>query len=101
MIEQNKRFYEILLKQFYAMPGVVLIHGDAGNVYGFLREQGFQHADYIIFRLPFTSLPQQISHKILSQTQKTIGIESVFTTFQYTLLRHSLYEYKILWSQRV
>lgn len=101
VIEQNKRFYEILLKQFYAMPGVVLIHGDAGNVYGFLREQGFQHADYIISGLPFTSLPQQISHKILSQTQKAIRIEGVFTTFQYTLLRHSLYEYKILWSQRV
>ncbi len=92
VIEQNERFYEILRKQFYAMPGVVLIHGDAENVCGFLREQGFQHADYIISGLPFTSLPQQISHKILSQTQKAIGIEGVFTTFQYTLLRKDFLE---------
>lgn len=32
VIEQNDRFYEILRKQFHGMPGVALIHGDAGNV---------------------------------------------------------------------
>ena len=48
VIEQNDRFYEILRKQFHGMTGVVLIHGDAKNVCGFLREQGFRHADYII-----------------------------------------------------
>lgn len=88
VIEQNDRFYEILRKQFHGMPGVVLIHGDAGNVCSYLREQGFRHADYIISGLPFTSLPQQVSHRILTQTQKAIGMEGVFTTFQYTLLRN-------------
>ena len=92
VIEQNDRFYEILQKQFHGMPGVVLIHGDAGNVCGFLKEQGFRHADYIISGLPFTSLPQQVSHRILSQTQKAIGTEGVFTTFQYTLLRKTFLE---------
>ncbi len=90
--EQNDRFYEILRKQFYGMPGVVLIHGDAANVCGFLREQGFRHADYIISGLPFTSLPQQVSRRILSQTQKAIGIEGIFITFQYTLLRKTFLE---------
>ena len=92
VIEQNDRFYEMLKKQFHGMPGVELIHGDARNVCGFLRERGFCHADYIISGLPFTSLPQQISHKILSQTQKAIGMEGVFTTFQYTLLRKTFLE---------
>lgn len=92
VIEQNDRFYEILRRQFYGMPGVVLIHGDAGNVCSFLREQGFGHADYIISGLPFTSLPRQVSRKILSQTQKAIGTEGVFTTFQYTLLRKTFLE---------
>lgn len=92
VIEQNDRFYEILRKQFHGMPGVVLIHGDAGNVCGFLKEQGFRHADYIISGLPFTSLPQQVSHRILSQTPKAIGTEGVFTTFQYTLLRKTFLE---------
>lgn len=92
VIEQNDRFYEILRKQFYGMPGVVLIHGDAANVCGFLREQGFRHADYIISGLPFTSLPQQVSRRILSQTQKAIGIEGIFITFQYTLLRKTFLE---------
>ena len=32
VIEQNDCFYEMLRKQFQGMPGVVLIHGDAGNV---------------------------------------------------------------------
>ncbi len=92
VIEQNERFYEILQKQFHGIPGVALIHGDAGNVCGFLREQGFGHADYIISGLPFTSLPRQVSHRILSQTQKAIGTEGVFTTFQYTLLRKAFLE---------
>ena len=92
VIEQNERFYEILRKQFHGMPGVVLVHGDARNVCGFLREQGFRHADYIISGLPFTSLPQKVSHRILSQTQKAIGTEGVFTTFQYTLLRKTFLE---------
>ena len=87
VIEQNDRFYEMLRKEFQGMPGMVLIHGDAGNVCGFLREQGFQHADYIISGLPFTSLPRQVSHRILTQTQKAVGTEGIFTTFQYTLLR--------------
>ena len=94
VIEQNDRFYEMLRKQFHGMPGVVLIHGDAGNVCGYLREQGFSHADYIISGLPFTSLPRQVSSRILSQTQKAMGTEGVFTTFQYTLLRkHFLEQY--------
>lgn len=92
VIEQNNRFYEMLWEQFHGMPGVVLIHGDAGNVCGFLREQGVRHADYIISGLPFTSLPQQVSHRVLSQTQKAIGMEGVFTTFQYTLLRKAFLE---------
>ena len=93
VIEQNDRFYEILQKQFHGTPGVVLIHGDAGNVCGFLKEQGVRHADYIISGLPFTSLPRQVSHRILSQTQKAIGTEGVFTTFQYTLLRKTFLEH--------
>lgn len=92
VIEQNDRFYEILKKQFHGIPGMVLIHGDAGNVCGFLREQRFQYADYIISGLPFTSLPRQVSHRILAQTQKAIGMEGVFTTFQYTLLRKTFLE---------
>lgn len=92
VIEQNERFYEILQKQFHGIPGVALIHGDAGNVCGFLREQVFRHADYIISGLPFTSLPRQVSHRILSQTQKAVGTEGVFTTFQYTLLRKAFLE---------
>lgn len=92
VIEQNDRFYEMLRKQFHGMPGVVLIHGDAGNVCGFLREQGFLHADYIISGLPFTSLPRQVSRRILTQTQKAMGTQGVFTTFQYTLLRKNFLE---------
>lgn len=87
VIEQNGRFYKMLQKQFQKTAGVVLVHGDAGDVCRFLEEQGFQHADYIISGLPFTSLPEQVSRRILSQTQEAVGAKGVFTTFQYTLLR--------------
>lgn len=92
VIEQNDRFYEMLQKQFQGIAGVVLIHGDAKDVCRFLKEQGFEHADYIISGLPFTSLPEHISRRILSQTQRAVGSEGVFTTFQYTLLRKAFLE---------
>ncbi|HBA51237.1 MAG TPA: SAM-dependent methyltransferase [Lachnospiraceae bacterium] len=92
VIEQNGRFYEMLRKQFQRTPGVVLVHGDASDVCGFLEEQGFRHADYIISGLPFTSLPEQVSRRILSGTRKAVGTEGIFTTFQYTLLRKRFLE---------
>ena len=92
VIEQNDRFYEMLRKQFQGRPGVVLIHGDAANICGYLKEQGFEHADHIVSGLPFTSLPEQVSRRILSQTQEAIGGEGIFTTFQYTLLRKAFLE---------
>lgn len=87
VIEQNDRFYEMLQKQFRGKEGVILIHGDAKDVGTYVKEQGFQYSDYIISGLPFTSLPEQVSRRILSQTQKIMDTDSVFTTFQYTLLR--------------
>ncbi len=92
VIEQNDRFYSMLQKQFHGVPGVVLIHGDAGNVCKFLKKLGFPHADHIISGLPFTSLPEPVSRRILSQTQKAVGAKGVFTTFQYTLLRRQFLE---------
>ena len=92
VIEQNDRFYSMLQKQFHEVPGVVLIHGDAGNVCRFLKKQGFSHADHIISGLPFTSLPEPVSSRILSQTQKAVGAKGVFTAFQYTLLRRQFLE---------
>lgn len=92
VIEQNDRFYEMLQRQFQGTAGLALVHGDAKDVCRFLEEQGFQHADYIISGLPFTSLPEPASRRILSQTRKAVGTEGVFTTFQYTLLRKRFLE---------
>lgn len=92
VIEQNKRFYGMLRKQFHGMPGMVLVHGDAVDVCRFLKEHGFEHVDYIISGLPFTSLPEQTSRRILEQTRKAIGEKGVFVTFQYTFLRKKLLE---------
>ena len=92
VIEQNAHFYEMLQKQFQGTPGVALLHGDAGDVCSFLEEQGFRNADYIISGLPFTSLPEPVSRRILSQTRKAVGTEGIFTTFQYTLLRKRFLE---------
>ena len=92
VIEKNERFYEMLLRQFQGMPGVALVHGDAGDVCRFLNEHRIGHADYIISGLPFTSLPEQASRRILAQTRKAIGEEGVFVTFQYTLLRKKFLE---------
>ena len=69
-----------------------IVEYGAGNVCNFLKRQGFPHADHIISGLPFTSLPEPVSRRILSQTQKAVGTKGVFTTFQYTLLRRQFLE---------
>lgn len=92
VIEQNDCFYEMLQKQFRGTEGVILIHGDAQDVGIYVKEQGFRYSDYIISGLPFTSLPEQVSRRILSETQKIMDTNGIFTTFQYTLLRRLFLE---------
>ena len=71
---------------------VVMILGSAENVNGYLAQYGIKTADYIVSGLPFTSLPKDISEKILLATQRAIGTKGRFLTFQYSLVKRKFFE---------
>ncbi len=92
LIENNPVFYDRLKKEFGMQKEVVMILGSAENVNGYLTQYGIKTADYIVSGLPFTSLPKDISEKILLATQRAIGTKGRFLTFQYSLVKRKFFE---------
>ncbi len=92
LIEQNKSFCRELRELLCNQPNLHIIHGNAENVCEYLAKFGYDHADYIVSGLPFTSLPTEVSNRILSATQKALGGTGRFITFQYTMLKRKFFE---------
>lgn len=92
LIEQNVDFYGLLKKKYDAHKNLVIIHGSAENAYKILRKHGFSNADYIVSGLPFTSLPKEVSLRIIEAAKKVIGQEGLFITFQYTMIKRKFFE---------
>lgn len=92
LIEQNKNFCYELKKIFCNQPNIYIINGSAENINFYLKKYGFEHADYIISGLPFTSLPMNISENIFKETKKALGEKGKFITFQYSLVKRKFFE---------
>lgn len=92
LIEQNEHFYKILKETFSNESNLYIINGNAENVNDYLKKYGFKNVDYIVSGLPFTSLPKYISDSILTATNQALGKDGKFITFQYSLIKHSLFK---------
>jgi len=92
LIEQNHSFCKKLEKKFKNVPEVYVMEGGAEHVISYIKKLGFENADYIISGLPFTSLPSELSAKILNETCKAIGKKGHFITFQYSLVKRKFFE---------
>lgn len=92
LIEQNKKFCCELKRNFCNQPNIYIINGSAENINFYLKKYGFEHADYIISGLPFTSLPICVSKNILRETKKALGTKGKFITFQYSLVKRKFFE---------
>lgn len=90
-IEYNPDFYEILKAKFGQQPQFILINGSAENLKDYLADYHIEKVDYIVSGLPFASLPDQMSQSILGVTQEVLSQGGKFITFQYTLLKMSLF----------
>ncbi|MDM5356441.1 rRNA adenine N-6-methyltransferase family protein [Peribacillus sp. ACCC06369] len=87
LIENNREFYYLLKKKFWNEKNFIVIHGSAEHVQHYLNEYKIPYADYIISGLPFASLPQNVSNKILSSTLNVLKTGGEFVTFQYTKVK--------------
>lgn len=68
LIENNREFYYLLKKKLWNKKNLIVIHGSAEHVQHYLNEYKIPYADSIISGLPFASLLQNVSNKILSNT---------------------------------
>ena len=91
LIEQNAQFCSRLRKKFGDAQNVRIVHGYAQEVNTYLRECGFAHADAIVSGLPFTTLPREVSDRILTAASTAMGAHGQFVTFQYSMVKRRLF----------
>ena len=92
LIENNQEFYSQLVEKYKTYPNLHIEHGSAADIEIYLKKYNLPHTDYIISGLPFASLPQEVSTKILAETKKHLAPGGRFITFQYTLLKKGFFE---------
>lgn len=93
-IEKNVKFAKTLEREFSdkLSDNFRIIHGGAEETDAILAKYGYNGADYIVSGLPFTSLPKELSVKIFGVTQKVIGSDGKFITFQYSKAKQKFFE---------
>ncbi len=92
VIEYNIEFYQILKEEFKDEPNFILINGSAENVKEYLSKYNIDKVDYIVSGLPFASLPEDMSKRILSSTKEILKYKGEFITFQYSLFKMKLFK---------
>ena len=82
VIDTNPDFIEFL-RQHFRDSRFVAVHGSAADVNATMREFGFEHADYILSGLPFSTLPGDLGPRIASETAKAIRPGGAFLVYQF------------------
>ncbi len=87
LVENNKEFYSLLKEKYKEEGNLFIVSGSAENIEQYLRKFNIPYVDYVISGLPFSSLPKNVSSKILLNTTKILKEDGRFITFQYTKLK--------------
>jgi phospholipid N-methyltransferase len=62
----------------------IAVHGSAADVETIIREHGFDHADYILSGLPFSTLPPGVGDDIAAATGRAIRDGGAFLVYQFS-----------------
>ncbi|WP_297520806.1 rRNA adenine N-6-methyltransferase family protein [uncultured Clostridium sp.] len=92
LIEINKEFYHKLNRLYGHKKNVLILNESAENIDDILKRYNIEKVDYIVSGLPFASLPKEVSDKILTKTAEIIENSGEFITFQYSLVKKSLFD---------
>lgn len=87
LIEYNEEFCRQLKEKYSNYSNVVVVNDSAENIDKYLKEYNIKEVDYVVSGLPFASLPQNMSNRILKKTKDILKKNGLFITFQYTLLK--------------
>ncbi|WP_433747860.1 class I SAM-dependent methyltransferase [Falsibacillus pallidus] len=92
LFESNKVFYQSLKERYKREANLIIINDSAENIDKYLEKYRIPYLDYVISGLPFASLPTEVSNVILNKTRKLLKDGGSFITFQYSLLKVSLFD---------
>ncbi|WP_377864059.1 class I SAM-dependent methyltransferase [Bacillus sp. R86525] len=87
LIEINEVFCKELTRMFKNEQNVIVVHGSAENIKKYMEEFNIECIDYVLSGLPFTSLPEGVSKRILNNVMEAIHENGEFITFQYSLVK--------------
>ena len=82
-IDTNPDFIDYL-RRTYADPRFVPVLGSAAEVRKIMADRGFDHADYILSGLPFSTLPPGVGPKIAEETHAALRVGGAFLVYQFS-----------------
>ena len=82
VIDTNPDFIDFL-RQHFRDSRFIAVHGSAADVNAIIGEFGFDHADYILSGLPFSTLPGDLGPRIAEETARAIRPGGAFLVYQF------------------
>ena len=89
VIDTNPDFIEYLTKTI-GDSRFTAVHGSATDVEEIVRAHGFEHADYVLSGLPFSTLPEGVGPAIMGATHRVLRPGGAFLVYQYTARARAL-----------
>ncbi|HIQ16670.1 class I SAM-dependent methyltransferase [Novosphingobium pituita] len=68
----------------------IAVNGSAADVEAIVREHGYDHADYVLSGLPFSTLPEGVGPAIMAATHRVLRPGGAFLVYQYTARARAL-----------
>jgi phospholipid N-methyltransferase len=82
-IDTNPDFIKFLRRSIDD-PRLIAVIGSAADVQQIVRDHGFEHADYVLSGLPFSTLPPGIGEDIAKATSSVLRPGGAFLVYQFS-----------------
>ncbi|HEV2131529.1 MAG TPA: methyltransferase [Longimicrobiaceae bacterium] len=87
VFETNAEFVEFL-RESLRDPRLHVVHGSAERIEEVLQQLGFDHADYVISGIPFSTMPEEVRARILRNTRAALNPQGRFLVYQFSPAVH-------------